>query len=157
VFHTELILSSLRSSDSLTDAESESETSSDDDAQAKERKCRGPSQKTGTASWSHCLFFHTSKIAAECLENIIWLLLLYFEARCICVIFIIALLVLVKFAIHLDACNFISNANNIGKIVIFPELLFYLHFVQVGLVGCGHSLVIVIHSAFNKYCTIRFM
>jgi peptidyl-prolyl isomerase G (cyclophilin G) len=50
VFHTELILSSLRSSDSLTDAESESETSSDDDAQAKERKCRGPSQKTGTAS-----------------------------------------------------------------------------------------------------------
>ncbi|KAB5553318.1 hypothetical protein DKX38_010629 [Salix brachista] len=40
---------SRRSSDSLTDAESESETSSDDDAldaQAKERKCRDPSQKT---------------------------------------------------------------------------------------------------------------
>jgi len=84
---------------------------------------------------SFCLFFHTSKIAAECLENIIWLLLLYFEAHCICVIFIIALLVLGKFAIHLDACNFISNANNIGKIVILPELLFYLHFVQVGLVA----------------------
>ncbi|KAJ6361386.1 hypothetical protein OIU78_001926 [Salix suchowensis] len=40
---------SRRSSDSLTDAESESQTSSDDDAldaQAKERKCRDPSQKT---------------------------------------------------------------------------------------------------------------
>jgi hypothetical protein len=135
VFHTELILSSLRSSDSLTDAESESETSSDDDAQAKERKCRGPSQKTGTAFLSHSVCFFTHPKLLQCLENIIWLLLLYFEARCICVIFIIALLVLGKFAIHLDACNFISNANNIGKIVILPELLFYLHFVQVGLVA----------------------
>lgn len=59
MFHTELILSSLRSSDSLTDAESDSETSSDDDAQAKERKCRGPSQKTGTASLSHSVCFFT--------------------------------------------------------------------------------------------------